>query len=134
MRTKLRQWAILAALCVNMAACDIGCGCGEECANEGTGPSPAVDPLVITCTASPRSGRAPLTVTFDSTVSGGVPGVSTRVTWNFGDGSSSATGSATHVYTTSGIFSATVSAIQGDLRASCSHTILTNVDSWRQGG
>ncbi|HPA26319.1 MAG TPA: C10 family peptidase [Acidobacteriota bacterium] len=56
--------------------------------------------------ASVTSGQAPLAVTFTAVAQGGTPSYS--YIWNFGDGSSETTSSATvsHTYTTAGTFTA----------------------------
>ncbi|MHB8352748.1 MAG: PKD domain-containing protein, partial [Thermoplasmata archaeon] len=61
-------------------------------------------PLVATANATPRYGAAPLTVRFNSTVGGGIPGYT--FAWRFGDGSGSTVQNPTHTYRATGAFSA----------------------------
>jgi len=66
-----------------------------------------VPTLVVASTgANPNSGTAPLSVSFNPTVSGGLPQYS--YSWTFGDGGTSTDASPSHVYTTAGTFTATV--------------------------
>jgi PKD repeat protein len=51
--------------------------------------------------ATPASGQAPLSVTFTSTSSGTITGYA----WNLGDGITSTTQNPTHVYSTAGVYS-----------------------------
>ena len=62
-------------------------------------PAPEVDFI-----ASPRSGDAPLTVQFTSTVTGTV----TAYGWNFGDGGTATTANPTHTYQSAGSFGVTL--------------------------
>ena len=67
----------------------------------------AQGPPVAIASASPTVGDAPLAVSFDS--AGSLPGAGTGLTytWDFGDGSPTASGpTASHVYDTVGIYSA----------------------------
>ncbi|HTS16405.1 MAG TPA: PKD domain-containing protein [Verrucomicrobiae bacterium] len=57
-------------------------------------------------TASPRSGLAPLVVTFDNSSTGLI----TSVLWVFGDGATSSATSPTHTYTNAATFSVTLTA------------------------
>jgi glucose/arabinose dehydrogenase len=65
---------------------------------------------VAVATASPTSGQAPLSVNFDGTSSSDPDAGTVLVySWNFGDGSSAATGAiVTHVYDTAGPYVATL--------------------------
>jgi len=69
--------------------------------------SVAPPPPIAAFTASPRSGVAPLTVTFSDTSSGRI----TERTWDFGDGNSSSAAIALYTYTTPGIYSVTLSVV-----------------------
>lgn len=82
------------------------------------------DPLVVSATADPASGGAPLTVAFASTVSGGVGPYS--YFWDFGDGSTSTEANPTHVYTAGGTYSAelTVADDCGVLSATATVTVV----------
>ncbi|MCI4350491.1 MAG: PKD domain-containing protein [Thermoplasmata archaeon] len=57
-------------------------------------------PLVPTAQVGPNHGDVPLTVTFNSTVVGGVPPLSYR--WSFGDRSSSLAANVSHTYLVAG--------------------------------
>ncbi|MHB8875550.1 MAG: PKD domain-containing protein [Myxococcaceae bacterium] len=75
-------------------------------------------PDVSTASASPRSGQAPLLVSFDATGVSDPDGHTVTVSWNFGDGS--ATSSARqvdHTYSSTGTFTATLSAQDNGLPA-----------------
>ena len=61
---------------------------------------------VVSFSASPASGPAPLSVTFNNTTSGQV----TSWAWNFGDGTSSIVKSPTHVYSAAGSYTVTLTA------------------------
>jgi hypothetical protein len=68
----------------------------QSCLLAYTAPNPD---LRLRCTATPRTGTAPLTVTFEAPASGreGCIGPC-EVTWDFGDGETFAGGRAVHVY------------------------------------
>lgn len=57
-------------------------------------------PIFITASAVPTSGVAPLTVAFSASASGGIGGY--LYSWNFGDGSTSASASINHTYSSVG--------------------------------
>jgi len=63
-------------------------------------------PLSASCSASPTSGQAPLTVNFTGSASGGTAPYT--YSWNFGDGQSSTTQNPTHTYQNAGNFIATL--------------------------
>lgn len=90
-------------------------GCKD---NGGTTPSA---PLTLTCSASPTSGVAPLSVALDLSVAGGDPSFSLQI--NYGDGTSGSNANAVHVYSTSGVFTLSVSLGNREQSASCSQTI-----------
>jgi PKD repeat protein len=82
----------------------------------------AAPPLVVTCTASPTSGSAPLFVSFASVVSGGVG--SYAYDWNFGDGSPhAATANAAHTYTAAGSYTATLTITSGVHVKTCTQAV-----------
>jgi PKD repeat protein len=85
----------------------------------------APSPVTASFTASPSSGRAPLTVQFTDQSSGPV----TAWSWNFGDGSSSTTQNPSHNYNSAGTFTAALTVTgSGGQTSSASHTItVTNV-------
>ena len=70
---------------------------------------------VAAATASPTSGPFPLTVTFNGTMSSDPdPNTVLSYSWNFGDGSSVATGAiVTHTYNTAGPYTATLTVTDG---------------------
>ncbi len=69
--------------------------------------TPMGPPPVITISASPPSGDAPLTVDFTATNTGGP--VNTW-SWDFGDGGNSSTQNPTYIYNTAGVYTATLTA------------------------
>ena len=71
---------------------------------------------IAVATASPTSGQPPLSVNFDGTYSDDPdPGTVLSYSWNFGDGSPTATGAmVTHEYGTAGHFVATLTVNDGD--------------------
>ncbi len=58
-------------------------------------------PLTITADASPKSGTAPLTVSFTASATGNSPFI---FKWDFGDGESSSSQNAQHTYNTLGTY------------------------------
>ncbi len=81
--------------------------------------------LSVLASASPQSGPAPLEVAFSSSISGGTPPYT--ITWQFGDGSTSVTGSpatagnTSHTYATPGAYRANLTVVD-----SASHTFSLN--------
>jgi PKD repeat protein len=61
-----------------------------------------VSPLKITISANPTSGKAPLTVWFAASASGGIPPYGYE--WSFGDGGTSAEQSPSHTYAKPGLY------------------------------
>jgi len=83
-------------------------------------------PLTCDATGSNTDGPAPLTVDFQSSLSGGVPPYSTK--WLFGDGESSEMPSPQHAYADSGAFEAILSVTDsGAPPQSCADTVQVNV-------
>ncbi len=66
---------------------------------------PEGPPLVVSASANPTSGPAPLAVAFTGEASGGLPPYA--YSWDYGDGSP-ASSSPSHTYSTAGSYSATV--------------------------
>jgi len=66
------------------------------------------NPIRLSISASPTSGKVPLTVNFTGTATGGSPPYSFN--WTFGDGQSSTAQNTTHIYSKVGIFTATLTA------------------------
>lgn len=60
---------------------------------------------VAAFTYSPKSGAAPLTVTFNGTASADPDGSITSYVWDFGDGASGTGATTSHTYSTTGSFS-----------------------------
>ncbi len=84
------------------------CGGGGSDGGSGT-PPPANSPPMASFTASPASGTVPLTVSFDASASTDAGGSIAGYSWNFGDGTATASGiNANHVYDTAGTFTATL--------------------------
>jgi PKD repeat protein len=80
----------------------------------------APQPVSARLSASPTSGQAPLTVQFTDQSTGPVVSGS----WNFGDGSSSATTNPSHTYNNAGTFTATLTVTgSGGQTSSASQTI-----------
>jgi glucose/arabinose dehydrogenase len=65
-------------------------------------------PPVARMTATPQSGNAPLTVSFDGGTSSDPEGGALSYAWDFGDGYQATGATATHTYATSGSFTAQV--------------------------
>lgn len=84
-------------------------------------PTPAPGALSATCTASPQSGVAPLTVQFTVTPQGGT-GTYTYA-WVFGDGGTSAVPNPTHAYTAAGNYVPAVQVTSGSEKATCSNPV-----------
>jgi PKD repeat protein len=75
-------------------------------------------PDVSTASASPRSGAAPLKVSFDASGVSDPDGDTVTATWNFGDGSpTTTTRLLDHTYATKGTYTATLSAQDDGLPA-----------------
>ncbi|MBM4432133.1 MAG: PKD domain-containing protein, partial [Chloroflexi bacterium] len=79
----------------------------------------ASDRPVITMTATPTSCCVPLTVDFNGTVSGGT--APHTYNWDFGDGYTSTLQNPTHVYSTAGAYSVTLTVTDS---AGCSDTLV----------
>jgi len=65
-----------------------------------------VSTLQVSATGTPNSGTVPLTVSFKTTVSGGLSPYT--YSWSFGDGSTSSLANPSHTYTSSGTYTAQV--------------------------
>jgi PKD repeat protein len=72
---------------------------------------PANLPPTATFTATPTSGEVPLTVDFDASGSSDADGSVVSYTWEFGDGGSSSGVSASHLYTSTGTYTATLTVV-----------------------
>jgi PKD repeat protein len=87
----------------------------------------ANDPPTAVMSATPSSGTAPLTVTFDGSGSTDAFGFITAWTWAFGDGTVGSGAAITHVYSTPGTYTATLTVTDnGNLSNSTSTPIVVN--------
>lgn len=77
--------------------------------------------LSATCTATPSSGTAPLTVSFALNVAGAQGGISVRI--NYGDGASGTEAGAPHTYASAGSYSASFSVSTATQSALCSTAV-----------
>ncbi|MBB5785863.1 ThuA domain-containing protein [Jiangella mangrovi] len=68
------------------------------------------DAPVVTASASPESGQAPLEVTFTGSATSPAGREIVSYAWDFGDGGSGSGASATHTYTTPGSYDAVLTA------------------------
>ena len=69
---------------------------------------------IAAASATPRTGIAPLAVTFDSTGSFDSDGMLSAYNWNFGDGASSTRANPSHTYNNVGNFTATLTVTDDD--------------------
>ncbi|MEV4541816.1 ThuA domain-containing protein [Micromonospora echinaurantiaca] len=65
-------------------------------------------PPVVTATASPATGTAPVTVAFDGTATDAEGDTPLTYAWDFGDGGTASALDTTHTYTSPGTFTATL--------------------------
>ena len=79
-------------------------------------------PLVVSSTANPTSGEAPLTTNFTSNPSGG-SGFYTY-SWDFGDGNTSTAQNPSHTYSNTGSYTATVT-VSDSVTTSQSSTLIS---------
>jgi PKD repeat protein len=70
---------------------------------------PAPSPPTATASASPTHGYAPLKVVFSASGSGGAPPY--LFSWSFGDGATSLGATPSHIYGSSGVFTASVTCV-----------------------
>jgi PKD repeat protein len=101
-----RPWRVL-AVAVAAAATSLGAVAGPAQAAD----FPPLEPVAI-FTATPSTGGAPLTVTFDGRASTGPNPLDTWI-WTFGDGSTSMGSVTTHTYMTPGAYNATLVVYDG---------------------
>lgn len=87
-------------------------GADEVGGSSGEGPSNQAP--VAQFTASPASGAAPLTVTFDGRASSDPDGGALTYRWAFGNGESASGAQVTHAYTSAGAFTATLTVQDPD--------------------
>jgi PKD repeat protein len=69
---------------------------------------PPNEPPVAAVSVTPASGYAPLNISFSSAGSSDPDGTITAYSWNFGDGGSSTAVNPSHIYSTAGTFTATL--------------------------
>lgn len=87
----------------------------------------ANDPPTAVMSATSSSGTAPLTVTFDGSASSDLGGFITAWTWAFGDGGVGSGVSTTHVYSTPGTYTATLTVTDnGNLSNTTSASIVVS--------
>ena len=94
----------------------------------GVDPSagPVNNPPVASASASPKSGPAPLAVTFSSAGSSDPEGSSLTYSWNFGDGSAASTAAnPSHTYASAGTYSAQLIVSDGTNFASATAITIT---------
>lgn len=110
---KVTAWLAALLLCLALTGCFFS----------GANQAPILSIHVL-----PREGYAPLSVAFDASGSVDPEGKALSVLWDFGDGTSSSTQAATHVYPESGSYQArvTVTDLQG---LSSSATVTVTVSS-----
>jgi PKD repeat protein len=78
--------------------------------------------------ATPATGAAPLTVTFDGSASSDPDGTISSWSWSFGDGTTSAAANPSHTYTSVGTYSATLT-VTDNRNVSASDTVSIAVNS-----
>jgi PKD repeat protein len=94
--------------------------------------TPPNQPPVAAADATPKSGSAPLNVSFSSAGSSDPEGQALSYSWTFGDGQTSTAANPTHTYTQQGSYSARLSVSDG--RASRSrHRSRSRSAARRQG-
>lgn len=71
----------------------------------------SIPTLQVSATGNPNSGTAPLTVSCNTTVSGGLSPYT--YLWSFGDGGSSSQRNPSHIYTSAGTYTAQVTVTDG---------------------
>ncbi|HCU50464.1 MAG TPA: PKD domain-containing protein, partial [Micromonosporaceae bacterium] len=85
-------------------------------------------PPVVTASASPTSGTAPITVAFTGTATDAEGNTPLVYAWDFGDGGSANTLNANHTYTVPGTFTATLT-VTDSLGASAYATVTIRVEA-----
>ena len=89
-----------------------------------TGSTENIAPTAV-INATPNSGSAPLTVTFDASNSTDSDGSIASYTWYFGDGSSGSGKTVTHTYTTEATFTASLQVSDNMAATGTSSTTIT---------
>src|SRR5207249_5067117 len=90
-----------------------------------TASSPNTPPTAVV-SATPTSGTAPLTVSFNGAGSSDPDGSIASYQWNFGDGGTASGASVQHTYTTAGTFTATLT-VTDNRGAQASKTVVISV-------
>ena len=86
-------------------------------------PAPPPQPLNMKVTATPLSGKSPLSVTFNAVVTGGnAPYI---INYNFGDGTSAETQALIHTFTSGGRYNVTVTATDALANVTSKSIIIT---------
>lgn len=88
-------------------------------------PPPPPPALVATIAAHPLAGTMPLTVTFNSTVSGGLAPY--QYEWHFGDGATSPAANTVHIYVTGGDFTVWLVVYDAQPSSVVSNVVYVNV-------
>ena len=88
-------------------------------------PPPPPPPLSVHIVTSPSAGTMPLTVSFTSDVSGGVPPYAYQ--WTLGDGSTSPAANTVHIYLTGGNFTVWLIASDTAHQSEVSNVLWVNV-------
>ena len=88
-------------------------------------PPPPPPPLSVHIVTSPSAGTMPLTVSFTSDVSGGVPPYEYQ--WTLGDGSTSPAANTVHIYLTGGNFTVWLIASDAAHQSEVSNALWVNV-------
>jgi len=85
--------------------------------------TPVVNPLAVTINATPISGLAPLTVQFNSTVTGGIQPY--YYNWNFADGSTSALPNPIHTFDLPGTYNVVLTVTDSAGNTASDNIIIT---------
>ncbi|GJM63802.1 glycoside hydrolase family 48 protein [Persicobacter diffluens] len=95
--------------------------------------TPGNEAPVAAFSASPESGMAPLSVTFDASASSDPNGDELTYQWNFGDGTNGQGVLVDHVYTVAGEYEVQLVVSDGELTGEASMTILVEEDDSLEG-
>jgi PKD repeat protein len=88
-------------------------------------PGSANQPPVAVINASPTSGLAPLTVSFNGSSSSDADGTIASYSWNFGDGTNGSGVSTSHTYNAAGTYTAGLTVTDDDGAVSSATTTIT---------
>ncbi|MBA2479261.1 MAG: PKD domain-containing protein [Planctomycetes bacterium] len=120
------SWAVLPAITFAGSAFDAVLPPRSVTTYVISGGTPSNQAPVARGTASPGSGTAPVSVTFDGSNSTDADGTIASFSWNFGDGTSGSGASVNHVYATAGTYAA-VLRVTDNLGASSTITLTISV-------